>query len=96
MATPGAFLRRDDWPRLLLSIVEQGGGFSGQFFVQPAGDTVPDQARPGVIWRVASAVPGGQDIFGDVTFTWEGNAYGSGAPFTLSFLTPEVTARNCK
>jgi hypothetical protein len=91
VTTPGSFITRSDWPRLLLAVNDQPGDFNGQFFVNPTGDTVPDQARPGVIWGGADAAPGGLNFFGDVTFAWEGEAFGPGAPFTLDFFTPENT-----
>ncbi len=89
--TPGAFFTRSDWPRLTLEVTNDPSTFNGQFFVTSAGDTVPDQARPGVIWGGGDAVPGGLDFFGDVVFSWEGIDYGPGAPFELDYFAPENT-----
>ena len=73
-----------------LAVVPRGRFTTGELFQNAQGDTLSQLQTPYVRTTVstqnAASFQGG-----DVTFDWEGDVFGPGAPFTLNFADPAAT-----
>jgi hypothetical protein len=85
-ATPGAFFGRDDFPFFTVAVDEsEGGTFSAETFVGPAGDTIAPRVAPFVVFRrgggLSEHLDG--DDYGTFEITWSDDSFGPQSPFQI-------------